>query len=235
MTKTEVMKALEGFGNPSTLKIFRKHGLYGAAFGVKVADLKVLQKKIKKDHQLSLDLYASGNGDAMYLAGLIADEGKISKKDLKIWAKKSEWQMVSEYTVPWIASESNHGLELALEWIDSKEEKISSCVWSTLASLVSIKNDEYLDLPLHKNLLKRVEKEIHNSPNRTRYAMNGFVIAVGSYIESLNENAMKTAEAIGKVEVLTGETACKVPFAPDYIQKVVDKGRLGKKRKKARC
>ncbi len=235
MTKDEVMKALESYGNPSTVKIFQKHGLRGDAFGVKVADLKILQKKIKKDHQLSLDLYDTKNGDAMYLAGLIADENMMTKKDLKKWAKHSEWQMISEYTVPWIASESHHGMDLALEWIESSEEKISSCGWSTLSSLASIKNDEELNLAEYDKLLQRVEKEIHSAPNRTRYAMNGFVIAVGSYIESLSAKARKVATAIGKVEVFTGETACKVPFAPDYIQKVVDKGRLGKKRKQARC
>ena len=37
-------------------------------------DLKKYQKRIKKDYQLSLDLYDSGVSDAMYLAGLIADE-----------------------------------------------------------------------------------------------------------------------------------------------------------------
>jgi len=32
-----------------------------------------------------------------------------------------------------------------------------------------------------------------------------------------------------------GGTSCKVPYAPDYIQKVINRGILGKKRKMARC
>jgi hypothetical protein len=32
-----------------------------------------------------------------------------------------------------------------------------------------------------------------------------------------------------------GDTACQVPMASDYIQKVIDKGQTGKKRKTARC
>ncbi len=65
--------------------------------------------------------------------------------------------------------------------------------------------------------------------------MNGFVIAVGTYIASLTNKATAIAEKIGKVEVDMGGTACKVPDAPDYIQKVKDKDRIGKKRKMARC
>jgi hypothetical protein len=65
--------------------------------------------------------------------------------------------------------------------------------------------------------------------------MNGFVIGVGSYIPALTKKATKVAQKIGKVSVEMGGTACKVPLAVDYIQKVVDRGTVGKKRKQARC
>ena len=65
--------------------------------------------------------------------------------------------------------------------------------------------------------------------------MNGFVITTGSQIGELTAKAQEIAEKIGKLEVDMNGTACKVPFAKDYIQKVVDKQRIGKKRKTARC
>lgn len=40
---------------------------------------------------------------------------------------------------------------------------------------------------------------------------------------------------IGRVEVDMGNTACQVPYAPDYIQKIRERGALGKKRKTAKC
>ena len=43
------------------------------------------------------------------------------------------------------------------------------------------------------------------------------------------------ARSHAKVDVDMGGTACKVPYAPDYIDKVVGMGRLGVKRKSARC
>lgn len=235
MTVKEILKELEGYGNEGTKKVLTKHGAKEPFFGVKVADLKKIQKKTKKDHQLSLDLYATGNSDAMYLAGLIADENKITKDQLNKWADGAYWYMISEYTVPWVASESKHGLELALEWIESSEERITSAGWATLASLASLKPDEDLDLKLFSKLLDRVEKNVHGSKNRVRYTMNGFVIAVGGSIEELSNKATKIANKIGKVNVDVGGTACKVPLATDYIKKVIDKGNLGKKRKTARC
>jgi 3-methyladenine DNA glycosylase AlkD len=83
MTTEQVMKELEKKGSESIKKIFRNHGNEGPMFGVKVSDLKVIQKKVKKDHELAMGLFATGNYDAMYLAGLIADESKMSKKDIQ--------------------------------------------------------------------------------------------------------------------------------------------------------
>ena len=57
-----------------------KHGAREPFFGVKVEHLKKIQKRIKKDYQLALDLYDTGISDAMYLAGLIADDEKMTKE-----------------------------------------------------------------------------------------------------------------------------------------------------------
>lgn len=51
----------------------------------------------------------------------------------------------------------------------------------------------------------------------------------------LTDQALKTAERIGPVEVDMGDTACKVPFAPDYIRKIQQRGAVGKKRKTVKC
>jgi 3-methyladenine DNA glycosylase AlkD len=235
VTFNEVMRELESYGNPQTKKVLMNHGAREPFFGVKVQDLKKIVKKVKKDHELSLQLYESGNSDAMYLAGLIADEKQITKAQLQEWADNAYWYMISEYTLAWVAAESPFGHELALEWIDSNNQQIASAGWSTLSSLSSIMDDEDLNIELYSKLLKRVEDTIQDSKNRVRYTMNGFVIAVGSYIKQLTAEALNTASKIGKVEAFAGNTSCRVPLATEYIQNVIDKERVGKKRKQARC
>ncbi|MES2567130.1 MAG: DNA alkylation repair protein [Bacteroidota bacterium] len=235
MTVKHIMSELEEKGNPNTKKVLLKHGVKEPFFGVKVSDMKVIQKRVKKDYQLSKDLYATGNSDAMYLAGLIADESKMTKKDLTTWVKQAKSPNIFDYTVPWIASESQFGQELALEWIDAKESYIAAAGWSTLCSLVSIKSDDDLNLPLLKSLLARVEKDIHMADNSVRSRMNIFVISVGCYVSSLTDKALASAQKIGAVNVDVGDTSCKVPDALDYINKVKAKGTIGKKKKMARC
>jgi 3-methyladenine DNA glycosylase AlkD len=235
MTVNEIMQQLQQFGNESTKKVLVKHGAREPFFGVKIEDLKKIVKKVKSDYSLSLELYYTGNSDAMYLAGLIADPAKMTREDLNDWAEKAYWYMLSEFTVAWVASESPYGTELALQWIDSEKENIASSGWATLASIAALKNDDEIDASLYRQLLERVSKNIHSEKNRVRHTMNNFVIAVGGYCKHLSTDAINIASTLGKVQVDMGGTACKVPLATDYIQKMHSRGLLGKKRKSARC
>jgi 3-methyladenine DNA glycosylase AlkD len=235
MTAAEIVKELKSLGAESYKRTILNHGAQEPILGVKIEELKKIQKRVKKDYQLALELYDTGIYDAQYLAGLIADETKMTKKDLRHWLAKANSTPVCGFTVAWIAAESKHGWDLALEWIDSKDEATAQAGWSTLSSLVAIRDDSQLDLDALKQLLQRVERSIHKSPNYVRYAMNGFVIAVGSYVRELTPLALKVGEKVGPVSVDMGNTACQVPFAPEYIKKVQARGSLGKKRKMARC
>jgi len=235
MTLEETMTQLESLGNEGIKKILIKHGVKEPFFGVKVEHLKVIQKKIKKDYNLALQLYNTRNADAMYLAGLIADDEKMTVDDLQQWVRLAVSNNISEYTVPWVTAGSMHGFALGLQWIDSNEEHIAAAGWATLSGLAALKPNNELDLKVFKSLLKRVENSIHSAKNRERYTMNGFVIATGTYIEDLAKEAREAAENIGAVTIDMNGTNCKVPDAGAYIQKAVDKNTVGKKKKILKC
>ena len=235
MTAKQILAELKPLGSDSYKRVMFNHGVKEPFFGVKISDLQRIRKRIKRDYQLALDLYDTGNYDAMYLAGLIADDAQMTKKDLQRWMANATHSPLAGSTVPWVAAGSPHGWELALEWIDSKKALTASAGWATLGALVSIKHDSELDLPALKRLLERVRKSIHQAPDNVRYQMNSFVIAVGSYVQPLTDTAIQIGEKTGPVAVDMGDTSCQVPFAPDYIRKVQKRGAIGKKRQSAKC
>jgi len=235
MTVSEIMTELQAKGDEGIKNILLKHGVKEPFFGVKVEYLKTIQKKVKTDYQLAKDLYATGNADAMYLAGLIADDPKMTAADLQAWAEAAVSNNISEYTVPWVAAGNQCGFELALKWIDSPVEHIAASGWRTLGDWVAMKPDNEIDLNAIKALLDRVVKNIHSAQNRVRQTMNGFVIAVGSYIAPLTNDAIAAANKIGPVTVDMNGTACKVPDAVEYIKKAEARGALGKKKKMVKC
>jgi len=235
MTAKEILSELEEYGDEKTKNTYITIGAKAPLFGVKVQNLKKILKRTKKNHELSLELYATGNYDAMYLAGLMADEKRITAEQLELWVGQAYFSYLSEYTVPWVAAETEYGFELGLKWIQSEIETVAAAGWGTLAYCAALHEDEKLDTKAYLMLLDTIEKEIHEAQNRVRYAMNGFVISVGTSIEALTNKSKKVAKKIGKVTVDVGGTACKVPLASDYIDKVIAKGRIGIKRKTARC
>lgn len=247
MTVDQILTELEGLGSEQSKKVLMRHGAKEPFFGVKIADLKKLIASLKKDmrkhpenypgglHQLAMELYATGNSDAMYMAGLMVDPGKVTRKDLQEWVEQAYWYMLSDYTVAGTAADSAYGWEMGLTWIESRNQFICSAGWATLAALCSVKPDEELDLDAYRTLIDRVVNTIHESKNRVRYSMNQFLIAVGSFVPELTSAAREAGKKIGLVEVDMGGTSCKVPVVEQYIDKVEAKGYIGKKKARAFC
>ena len=77
-----------------------------------------------------------------------------------------------------------------------------------------------LDEALAGELVAAIEAGIHAAPNRTRYAMNNALIAIGGAMPALRERALKVARAIGPVEVDHGNTGCRTPDATVMIDKM---------------
>ena len=235
MNLNEIMAELAAKGSETTKRTLLRHGATEPLFGVRISDLKPLQQKLKGRHDLALELYATGNSDAMYLAGLIADGAKMTEKQLDQWAKGATWQMIAGSTVPGVAAEHPKAVSIATKWIDSKKELIATTGWTTLAAVVSIVPDQ--DLPTNQlsSLLDRCSETIASAGNRVRYAMNAYVIACGTYVHDLGDAAIGTARKISPVKVDMGPTACKVPDAESYILKSRRGKSVAPKRKSARC
>ena len=234
MTAKAILAEIKPLGGASYKKILLNHGVSEPCYGVKIEELKKIQKRIKMDYKLALDLYDTGVYDAMYLAGLIADDSQMTKKDLQRWAEKACVPLAGS-TVAWVAAGSPHAQEVALKWIESRNELVAVAGWATLCSFVAITDDARLDLADLKRLLAVVQKTVQQVPDAVRSQMNLFVIAVGSYVQALTQVAIQAGEKIGPLTVDKGDTACKVPFAPDYIRKAQKRGSIGKKRKTAKC
>ncbi len=235
MKLKEVMAALQALGSPAVKTLWLKHGAKEPFFGVKIGDLKPLARKLKGEQALALELYATGNGDAQYLAGMVADGARMTRRQLQTWADQAAWRMIAGTIVPWVASEHPDGFTLAMEWIDSKKEQIAIAGWNSLGAWVTVHPDASLPLKELGALLDRVAKTLPGSPDRIRQAMNYFVIAVGAYVAPLGAKAIATARNVGRVEVDVGDTECKIPDAESYILKSRRGAPIAPKRKTVRC
>ncbi len=234
-TLEQVMKRLKSLGTESTRKTLMRHGAPGDIYGVKIGDLKPLVRELKGQQELALALYATGNHDAMYLAGLVANGAEMTRQELESWARSSVWSMHAEHTVPSVVVESPHAVALARKWIKANDPLLAATGWNTYSGILATRPDDELDLDEVRQLLDQVAKGVKTAPNRIRYAMNNFVISVGAYIAPLLKAAKRVAKELETIEVDMGETSCKVPPMLESIEKIEQMGRVGKKRKTMKC
>lgn len=230
-----VMDELQALGTEQTKKTYKNHGAREPLFGVTIGAMKPLMKKTGKNYDLSMMLYATGNYDAAYFAGMIAEPNKMCEADFETWMETAYCSMQADYIVAVTLAEADCAQIVADRWIDSGKGLYMSAGWSCYCWLIGVRPDEWFDQDKLQKMLQCVGQDIHSQPNSTRYAMNEFVIAVGISYLPLHKEALLVAERIGTVMVDMGKTSCKTPIALDYISKAVDKGRIGFKRKNVRC
>ncbi len=220
-----VVNEVKKYGSERSKKIYMNHGTREPIYGVSIGDLKKVIKhlKLRKDHQLALELYNSGNYDLMYMSLYLAGPDKMTKDIFNEWIKKAHMYMHSDYVVAKLLSETDFGLDLAREWINSDDELTQSAAYYTYSYLLSKEQVDNIDTDEIEYILLKIRDNIHESKNRVRYAMNNFVITVGIYYNPLQQLAIDTANHIGKVKVYVGKTSCKVPLAYDYILTAIEK------------
>ncbi|MDM5308173.1 DNA alkylation repair protein [Peribacillus frigoritolerans] len=230
-----VMQELEDLGKERTKKMYISNGAHEPLFGVATGAMKPIVRKIKINQDLAEELYSTGNYDAMYFAGIIADPKAMTESDYDRWMDAAYFYMLSDYVVAVTLSESDIAQEVSDKWIASGEELRMSAGWSCYCWLLGNRKDVEFSESKISDMLDLVKHTIHDSPERTKSAMNNFLYTVGISYLPLHEKAVETAKAIGIVEVKRDKKKTSFLNAYESIQKEVGKGKLGFKRKHVRC
>lgn len=230
-----VMQELEALGKERTKKMYISNGAREPLFGVATGAMKPMAKKIKINQPLAEELYATGNYDAMYFAGIIADPNAMTESDYDRWMDGAYFYMLSDYVVAVTLSESDIAQDVADKWIASGDELKMSAGWSCYCWLLGNRKDHEFSESKISDMLDSVKNTIHDSPERAKASMNNFLYTVGVSYIPLNEKTIETAQEIGIVEVKRENKKSSLLNAYENIQKDMDKGRLGFKRKYVRC
>lgn len=235
MDAKTVMQELEALGKERTKKMYLSSGAREPVFGVATGAMKPIARKIKIDQGLAEELYQTGNYDAMYFAGIIADPKAMTQKDFDRWMDGAYFYMLSDYVVAVTLSESDIAQQVADKWIASGEELRMSAGWSCYCWLLGNRPDSEFSEQKISAMLDAVQKTIHESPERTKASMNNFLYTVGISYKPLSEKAVDVAKQVGKVELKRENKKPVFLYAYDSIQQGLDKGKLGFKRKYVRC
>ena len=230
-----VMEELEALGKERMKKMYISNGAHEPLFGVATGAMKPIAKKIKINQPLAEELYATGNYDAMYFAGIIADPKGMTESDFERWMDEAYFYMLSDNVVAVTLAEADIAQDVADKWIASGEELRMSAGWSCYCWLLGNRKDAEFSESKLAQMLEVVEQTINDSPERTKSSMMNFIYTVGISYLPLHEKAVETAKAVGTIEIKREKKKSSFVNAYENIQKEVDRGRLGFKRKYVRC
>ena len=235
MNLEEVMQELEALGKERMKKMYMNNGAHEPLFGVATGAMKPMSRKIKINQALAEELYATGNYDAMYFAGIIADPKAMTEADFDRWIDSAYFYMLSDYVVAVTLSEAPIAQDVADKWIASGDELKMSAGWSCYCWLLGNRKDVEFSESKIAGMLETVKNSIYDAPERTKSAMNNFVYTVAISYVPLHEMAVETAKTIGPVEMKKDNKKSTILNAYENIQKEIDRGKIGFKRKYVRC
>ena len=213
----EVMATLESLGSEQTRTTYLRHGASEPLFGVKFGDLRPLARKIKTDHALAEQLWASGNADARLLACMVADPEQTSERELDAWLADIETYFLVDTFVAELAAAKPDRLPRAERWIASDRDRTAQAGWD-LMNYVALSGDE-VDDDYFAAQLALIAARIESYGNWTRRSASNTITGIGLRNESLEAAARETAASMGQVEFDPGQTSCVMPDPIEYLEK----------------
>lgn len=217
MTIDDVMSRLEGLGDEKRRAFNAKRGAGDNQFGVKTGDIRKLAKKLKGEHELGLELWATGNADAQMLAILLVRPKDLTTKQLSTMAREGTCEWVADWLSSYVIKKHPDKESVRTKWMASKDPMTSRAGWSLTAERI-VKSPDGLDLTA---LLDRLESEMPSAPPQAQWTMNTCLAEIGIRNPEHRDRARAVGEELGLYRDWKVAKGCVSPYVPIYITEMV--------------
>src|SRR3970040_372514 len=193
----KILRKLETQRNEKNLTGMARFGIAtDKAFGIKHPILKEIAKNYRKDHELALELWASGYHEARLLATIIDEPKMVSEAQAEAWVKGiNSWDICDGVTGNLI-DKTPLAYKKAIQWAHRDEEFVRRAGFALMAWLpVHDKKapDGKFD-PFFPLILRYATDE----RNFVKKAINWALRQLGKRSVFLNRRAIQTARKIFK-------------------------------------
>lgn len=217
MTLKEALSALKALGNDKRRAHNMKYGAGENQFGVKLGDIRTLANKIKTDHALALELWATENMDARLLSILIIKPTALSMEEINRMVESEKFVQVADWLYAYVIKGYPDNETLRKAWMNTEAVMSARAGWSLTSGRVARK-PEGLDLP---GLLDRIASEMAGAAPEVQWTMNSTLAQIGIHFPEYRDRAISIGEQLGIYRDFPVSKGCTSPFAPIWINEMV--------------
>ena len=216
VTVAEVIDELRALEEPKIRAVNERHG---DDHGVNLTKLRAVAKRLKADHALARELWATGDSAARLLGLLVCRPKEFGRDELDGMLRESRTPKVQDWLVGYVVKKSPHAEELRTAWFDDPDPAVAGAGWALTSDRV-VRAPEGLDLP---GLLDLVETQMVAAPGRLQWAMNTCLAQIGIEHPALRERALEIGERLGVLRDYPTPPGCTSPYAPIWIAEMVSR------------
>jgi 3-methyladenine DNA glycosylase AlkD len=220
MTLNQVMAQLEKWGSDKLRELNKRQGAGDQQFGVNRSNIRKLAEQIKTNHELALELWRTGNIDAMLLATLLMAPKELSQSDIEKMIKSCTYFQLADWFVGNVVKATPFKDKLRTKWSASKDEYTGRAGWSLQTGHVKKGNPSGDELA---SLLDTIESKMKAAPYRMQEAMNFCLGEIGIRHADLRKRCIQIGEKLGVFKDYPTPKGCISPYVPEWIAAVVGK------------
>ena len=197
-TAAEVIAHLRDLGSEENRQGMKRYGIrIDRALGISHGVQRDIARKIKRNHERSFELWASGITEAQFIASVTADPKRFTKADARRWAAEFDsWDIVDGVSDLFV--DTDHWRELIVEFAGDGREFVRRTAFAMIAWSVVHRKKEPDETFV--TFLPLIEARSEDERNFVKKAVNWALRSIGKRNARLNEAALKLAEELAASE-----------------------------------
>ena len=212
-TLDEVMRELAALEDPKTREANEQRG---DDHGVNLTQLRALAKRFKAQHDLAIELWATGDTAARLLTTLLCRPKAFSAAELDAMIRDIRSTKLLDWFIVNVVKPGRHAEELRLSWKDG-DGLLGRAGWSLTTDRV-VKKADGLDLAA---LLDQIEREMKQAPDHKQWAMNHCLAEIGIHHPEFRKRAIRIGERLAVLIDYPASPGFTPPYAPVWISEMV--------------
>jgi len=190
-----ILKWLNSQRNEANIAGMKRFGIEtSTAFGIKMPVLRAKAKEIKKNMELSLELWQSGFHEARMIAGFIADPKKITEKDMDEWVKDFNSWDICDVVCFGVFCKTDLYDKKIIEFASNESEYIRRAAFAMIAGM-ALTNKKLPD-EAYLKYFDLIEKYAFDPRNFVKKAVNWSLRQIGKRNISLGIKAIEVSERL---------------------------------------